>query len=183
MLVIEQAREAKDVTLRATLLERAIGILDKVEPAADRPEEECGIPEVNEGIDPVYLERGVIKERTSLWADICLIAWHSQLSRLTRQAAEVAVVQEWDVEKDRDMIVQQAQVHFANAEAVYMDLRKQNAEPGKVLRTGTPGSKAAASAAGTKTRHHCHLLLSWLCALCLCRRAKQLPFRGLGFKV
>lgn len=30
MLVIEQAREAKDVTLRATLLERAIGILEKV---------------------------------------------------------------------------------------------------------------------------------------------------------
>jgi hypothetical protein len=49
------------------------------------------IPEVNEAIDPAYLEAGVRKERAKLWADIALIAWQGLNAKITIEAAEEAV--------------------------------------------------------------------------------------------
>jgi hypothetical protein len=49
------------------------------------------IPEVNEAIDPAYLEAGVRKERAKLWSDIALIAWQGLNPKITIEAAEEAV--------------------------------------------------------------------------------------------
>ena len=133
MLVIEQARETSDRSLKSSLLERAAGMLLKVDAAADRPAEEVPIPEVNETQDPAYLERGVRKERAMLWADIALIAWQALNHKIMLQAAEEVVGEEADPSKDKALCIAQAQVHFAKSEAMFLKLKEMGYEPGQPL--------------------------------------------------
>ena len=133
MLVIEQAREAHDKSLKISLLERAAGMLIKVDPPVDRPEDEVPIPELNEEMDPAFLKRGVRKERAMLWADIALIAWQALNSKMTLEAAEEAIGEEADPAKDRGLCIAQAQVHFAKSEAMFMKLKEVGFEPGRPL--------------------------------------------------
>ena len=133
MLVIEQAREAQDSSLKSSLLERAKGMLLKTEDPTDRPAHEVPTPELNEGVDPVYLEAGVRKERAMLWADIALISWQALNPNITLDAAERCVGELADPVKDKPLAIAQAQVHFAKAEAIFLKLKQSGYEPGQPL--------------------------------------------------
>ena len=154
MLVIEQAREAHDGSLKTSLLERAAGMLAKVSPAADRPQDEVPIPELNEGVDVAYSEAGVRKERALLWADIALIAWQALNPKITLEAAEEAVALEADRVKDKALCIAQAQVYFARSEALFMKLKQAGLEPGRPLPdvAANPKNNTALAAWAVDTR-------------------------------
>lgn len=133
MLVIEQAREAKDPSLKTSLLERAAGMLAKVPPPADRAEAEVPVPELRESLDVAYSEAGVRKERAMLWADVALIAWQALNANITLEAAEEAVALAADPVKDKALCIAQAQVYFAKSEALFMKLKHAGLEPGRPL--------------------------------------------------
>ena len=79
---MEQARDAKEPSLRATLLERAAGLLTNAGPPADRPAEECLPPELNEARDPAFSAAGVARERAMLWGEAALVAWRGLLGKV-----------------------------------------------------------------------------------------------------
>jgi len=133
MLVIEQAREAHDASLKTSLLERAAGMLGKAGAAGDRSGAEVPVPELRESTDVAYLEPGVRKERALLWADMALIAWQAHNVSMTLQAAQEAVGEAADPVKDKALCIAQAQVHFARSEALFMQLKQAGLEPGRPL--------------------------------------------------
>ena len=173
LLVIEQARETHDRSLKSSLLERAVGMLFKVGAAADRPADELPIPEVNEGQDPAYLERGVRKERAMLWADIALIAWQALNHTITLQAAEEVVGEEADPVKDKALCIAQAQVHFAKSEAMFLKLKEMGYEPGQPLPDIAANPRANTALAALVIEQRAKIIQGFLAGMRLGRAVRE----------
>eukprot|EP00002_Diphylleia_rotans_P029704 TRINITY_DN6063_c0_g1_i1.p1 TRINITY_DN6063_c0_g1~~TRINITY_DN6063_c0_g1_i1.p1 ORF type:complete len:2440 (+),score=492.40 TRINITY_DN6063_c0_g1_i1:241-7560(+) len=105
MLLIDQARDAKENSLKATLLERAIVVLQS--PLSTEPG----------GRD----EKAIQKERAYLWIDIIKTAWKHKMLRLVRKCMPYAYSSEWDVVRDKDLVRMQAEVHHIHAETLVME--------------------------------------------------------------
>lgn len=117
VLLVEQAKDAREINLKATLLERAVHIMQSsnvtlqlmdVEPSASQ----LGPPQ----------QAWLLRERAVLWADIIKTSWQSKLVQLAQKCMPYFLPVEWDPSKDKDIVRLQSQVHFIQAEAVVAQL-------------------------------------------------------------
>jgi hypothetical protein len=153
MLLIEQARAAKDSSIKSGLIERALVLMAKFEAPSDRNDENAEKPLAGEAVDRRFTSDGVKREHCTLWCDLAKVAWTVHLVRPVLMCASAVQQITWDEKgADKDMILQQAQVHFIEAEARLLRLRTDGLEPGKELPTASADALPSVAAATNKRR-------------------------------
>jgi len=119
LLVVDQARPAKNPEVVGSLLERAAAMIvdSQTTDPSPPPDAEAGTVSA------------VCRERALLWVDIAKIAWKSRLSRLARQgAAEVIKLTLADQVKDRDLVTLQGELACIEGEAFLLDKKTSEEE-------------------------------------------------------
>ena len=153
MLLIEQARAAKDSNIKSGLIERALVLMAKLDAPSDRHDENADKPLVGEIVDRRFTSDGVKREQCTLWCDLAKVAWTIHLVRPVLLSAAAVQQLTWDEKgPDKDMILQQAQVHFLEAEARLLRLRMDGFEPGKDLPSASADALPSVAAATNKRR-------------------------------
>jgi hypothetical protein len=113
-LLIEQARESQDAALRATLLDRAMALLNLRHTESEGEE--------------VTIPAALLKKRLDLWAEVAKVAWQgSKIVDVVRRAAS-HLFKEWsaestDIIRDRESYINLATTHFIIAETYLVELR------------------------------------------------------------
>jgi hypothetical protein len=153
MLLTEQARVAKDTSIKSGLIERALALMAKLELPSDRHDENAEKPLAGEAVDRRFTSDGVKREQCTLWCELAKVAWTIHLVRPVLLAAAAVQQVVWDEKgADKDMILQQAQVHFIEAEARLLRLRTDGLEPGKDLPMAPSDAPPSVVAAINKRR-------------------------------
>lgn len=153
MLLIEQARAAKDINIKSGLIDRALVLMAKLEAPSDRHDENAEKPLAGEAVDRRFTSEGVKREQCTLWCDLAKVAWTIHLVRPVLLSAAAVQQIAWDEKgADKDMMLQQAQVHFIEAEARLLRLRADGLEPGKDLPVASADALPSVAAATNKRR-------------------------------
>ncbi len=112
MLFIEQARDAKDKSLKMTLLGRAATTLSQAE------RDNTG------GASSVGVKTSTQITRLELWSDITTLAWEEKILLLSQAAARFVVSDtSWDAVEHKHILQLQAKAHIVVAETLILQIR------------------------------------------------------------
>ena len=108
ILDVENAKTTRNQKMRETLLEKALRALNeyeepeyKLDPKKDLVEEEI-TEEKKKFHLRIIRER---KERVLICTEMAKLAYEEELTLLAEESASLAVKEEWDVTKDKDLII------------------------------------------------------------------------------
>lgn len=147
MLFIEQARDAKQVELKKTILTKATQQLQNLSDLKTNSEHgiESKEPMEDRGtsvFEDIQMNRTLFK----LWSEIGDVAWSDRLLDIAKQAAQLATQNfEWKIEQDKDLCVRKAEMHLIYGE-VCVEMVK------RIAQANSDSSEGAAD-----SRHQCML--------------------------
>ncbi|KAK3266243.1 hypothetical protein CYMTET_25118, partial [Cymbomonas tetramitiformis] len=121
LLLVEQAKEATQKTVKADVLQRAVEKLEVLEPVLLNAE---GMTD-----DEKFRAKNLHRERSILWGEIVKVAWGAKLAKLTHQVAGQVLAAKWDTVNDKAMVLLQAEVSLIDAEACVALLLEKDVEP------------------------------------------------------
>eukprot|EP00935_MAST-01C_sp_MAST-1C-sp1_P001853 g1853.t1 len=134
LLQLEQAKEAKDQMLKVSMLGRAAALLENAvkagqEAEADKQGEAGAVPQPvevanDEGTDAIAPAPPLMKQRTSLWAEIVKLGWENKMIHVVQQGAKHILSNRWDHIKNKEFVVMQAEVHFTVTESYVEELKQ-----------------------------------------------------------
>ena len=133
ILDVENAKTTKNARMRETLLDKAIKqLIEYEEPEFEvRPEDNLVEEEIVTAQKKFHLnlvrER---KERVLIAAEISKLALEEMLIEIASDAATFCVKEEWDFQKNPDLIIAQSQAHIDLARVQVENLLEEEIEVG-----------------------------------------------------
>ncbi|RHY56205.1 hypothetical protein DYB38_001223 [Aphanomyces astaci] len=118
LILVEQSKEAHDKALKATLLHKAIALLEANVPVEHTP--------------------SVVLERFALWHDMAKLAWELKNAAMTRKAAARALKYPFGMDQSQSIL--QGELHFVLAETYVDEIKAYEKDPSVLtsdLRLGT----------------------------------------------
>ncbi|RHY31090.1 hypothetical protein DYB32_003765 [Aphanomyces invadans] len=132
LIIIEQSKEAHDKALKATLLNKAIDLLELNAPT--------------EGLASTALER------FALWHDIAKLAWGLKNAPMTRKAAAKALKFTFNV--DEAQCILQGELHFVLAETYVGEIKSYEKDPSVSANDLRLGTRVGESNQGSDVEPH-----------------------------
>ena len=123
LLLAEQARDAKSVESKTDILQRAVDALMSLQPATLPSESDEMSTEERE------MRRRSARARINIWGSVIKVAMDAkQISMVHRLAKNVVDTAGWDLIKDKDIILLQADVNLLDGLASF-DILRSRGEP------------------------------------------------------
>jgi hypothetical protein len=130
---VENAKTTKNAKQRETLLGKALKDLIEfeepefeVDPSADMVEEEVKAAQRKFHLTAVRAR----KERVLIASEIAKLALEEDLFDIAFKAATLAVADEWDAQKNTDLVIAQGEAHFILTECYVQELLTDDIEIG-----------------------------------------------------
>ena len=130
---VENAKSTKNTKMRETLLGKALKDLQEfeepefeVDPEADMVEEEIKAAQRKFHLASVRAR----KERVLIAAEIAKLAMEENLIDIAFKAASLAIADEWDSQKNADLVIAQSESHYVLASCYVEKLLEEDIEIG-----------------------------------------------------
>jgi hypothetical protein len=137
-ILLEQAKDARDAHLKASLVQRAVILLKNDEDKANideeaRPQTDASTDSAQPGLSPTELRK--ISEGVVMWSEISKMAWSLRMVDIVHEASARVLMRQWNVSLFKEIVILQVEACYIKCQC-YVE---QVAHASPDLYVGTAG--------------------------------------------